>query len=368
MRKISSYLYPNRIQLLADVAGSIPTEYTNVYQRTVKIYKGVDNVLEFDIKNSDQKRLDLTTTPVISDIRLNVMDSQGNALPTSPYTITPSDTLKGIATVVIPSSDVDNLDPQFFRYSVIAIKDSNTIPLYADARFGAVGTIELVGSAMPTIKPGRVYDTYTAEIDLKGHPTYHTSAIPATFYEAVPTEALSFAVDLVGFTGSVWIESTKQSTLNTEAWKAGPYVDSYSFDNFTGTWESDGNMIGDIKYFRVSFTTPLANGLGASFTVTQHEGSYIVGVRAGGTGYAIGSQIVVLGSVLGGTDGINDLRITVTGLDNQGGGASSYAVSSVTNVVGSGISAPGTATYTVTGTNYTGKVERITAYNGLFCL
>ena len=368
MRKISSYLYPNRIQLLADVAGSIPTEYTNVYQRTVKIYKGVDNVLEFDIKNSDQKRLDLTITPVISDIMLNVMDSQGNALPTSPYTVTPSDTLKGIATVTIPGSDVANLDPQFFRYSVVATKDTNTIPLYADSRFGAVGTIELVGSAMPIIKPERVYNTYTSEIDLKGHPTYHTSAIPATFYEAVPTEALSFAVDLVGFTGSVWIESTKQSTINTEAWKAGPYVDSYSFESFTGTWESQGNMIGDIKYFRVSFTTPLSNGVGASFVITQDNGNYIVGVRSGGTGYAIGSQIVVLGSVLGGTDGINDLRITVTGLDNQSGGSSSYSVSSVTNVTGTGVSAPGTATYIVTGTNYTGKVEKVTVYSGLFCL
>ena len=31
MQKIQSYLYTNRIQLLADVAG-FTTEYTNVYQ------------------------------------------------------------------------------------------------------------------------------------------------------------------------------------------------------------------------------------------------------------------------------------------------------------------------------------------------
>ena len=80
MRKISSYLYPNRIELLANVAG-FTTEYTNVYQRTVKIYKGVDNVIEFDIKNADQKRIDLSENPVLTDLYLNVMDAQGNALP-----------------------------------------------------------------------------------------------------------------------------------------------------------------------------------------------------------------------------------------------------------------------------------------------
>jgi hypothetical protein len=358
MQKISSYLYPNRIQLLADVAG-FSTEYTNVYQRIIKIYKGVDNVIELDVKNADQKRINIATS--IDNMKVNVMDASGNAVGVYEVSVYPQDgAKKGLAYFTIDADSLSVLNPQFLRYSVTHTVAGNPQVLYADARFGAVGTIELVGSAMPTIKPSRVYDTYTAEIDLKGHPTYHTSAIPATFYEAVPTQEFSFAVELRGFTGSVWIESTKQSTINTEAWKAGPYVSSYSFDSFTGTWEPDPITVGDIKYFRVSFTTPLSNGLGASFTVTQHEGSYIVGVRSGGTGYAIGSQIVVLGSVLGGVDGINDLRITVTGLDNQGGGASSYAVSSVTDVIGTGVSAAGTATYTVTGTNYTGKVEKIT--------
>ena len=78
MQKISSYLYPNRIQLLANLA-SFNVEYTNVYQRTIKIYKGVDNVLEFDIKNADQKRLDLITTPLVSNLKLNLMDEIGRA-------------------------------------------------------------------------------------------------------------------------------------------------------------------------------------------------------------------------------------------------------------------------------------------------
>ena len=39
MQKISSYLYSNRVILLANLAG-FTVEYTNVYQRTIKIYNG----------------------------------------------------------------------------------------------------------------------------------------------------------------------------------------------------------------------------------------------------------------------------------------------------------------------------------------
>ena len=275
MQKISSYLYPNRIELLADLAG-FNVEYTNVYQRIVKIYNGIDNTLEFDIKNADQKRLELVTSPTITNIELNVMDASGQALPNSPYTLTPHTTLKGIATVTIPQEDLVDLADQYLTYSVTAAKDGKDIMLYGDSRFGATGKMELVGNAMPTFRNDRIYKTFTAEIDLNGHPTYHSSAIPATFYEAVKTETISFDVALKGFTGSVWLEATEQSTLNTEAWKRTPYIDSYTFEDFTGTWTSSNNQIGDYKYYRISYTTPRSNGVGASFNVNIESNVYTV--------------------------------------------------------------------------------------------
>lgn len=362
MQKISTYLYPNRIQLLADLAG-FTTEYTNVYQRNVKVYQGVDNVLEFDIKNADQKRLELVTSPTITDLALNVMDESGNALPNSPYTVTPSTTIKGIATAIIPSADLEGFTPQYFRYSVTATKDTNTIPLYADSRFGAVGTIELIGSAMPTVRAERNYQDFTATIDLKGFPTYHSSAIPATFYEAVTTQSLSFDVSLKGFTGSVWLEATKESTINTEAFKGTPYLHSQTFTDFTGTWQSLDNPINNYHYFRISYATPTMNGVGASFEVERSNGHYTVTVRSGGTGYAVTSQLKVLGSVVGGVDGINDLIITVTHVDASSAGfTSSYAVSSITSVSTTGTAAAGTGKYIVTGTNITGTVDNIRVY------
>lgn len=359
MQKISTYLYPNRVQLLADLAG-FDVEYTNVYQRIVKIYNGIDNTIEFDIKNADQKRIELVSSPVITQIELNVMDVTGKALPNSPYTVTPHTTLKGIAVVTIPQEDLVDLDEQFLVYSVTALKDGHDVMLYGDSRFGATGKMELVGSAMPVIRDDRVYTSFTAEIDLKGTPTNHSSAIPSTFYEAVPTETISFDVSIKGFTGSVWVEATKASTISAESFKHADYLASTTVADFTGNWTNE-QPIGEYKYFRVSYSTPHANGIGSSYEVTRSNGSYSVVVRSGGTGYSPGSQMKVLGSVLGGVDGVNDLILTVTHTDATSAGfVSSYSVSSVTAVSWTGIAETGTATYIVTGNNITGTVDKIT--------
>ena len=70
MQKISSYLYPNRIRLLANLT-TFNVEFTSVYQRTVKLFKGVDNTLEFEVINADQKRVDITQ---FIDFSLNIME------------------------------------------------------------------------------------------------------------------------------------------------------------------------------------------------------------------------------------------------------------------------------------------------------
>jgi hypothetical protein len=296
------------------------------------------------------------------------MDASGQALSNSPYTVTPLNqtTLKGLASVTIPQEDLVNLQNQYLTYSVTAVKDGRDVILYGDSRFGATGTIELVGNALPVFRDERVYKTFTAEIDLKGHPTYHSPAIPATFYEAEKTSTLSFDVSLKGFTGSVWLEATEQSTINTEAWKKAPYIDSQTFEDFTGIWQPDYQSstnipIGENKYFRISYTTPLSNGVGASFSVVLSDNSYTVTVRSGGTGYAVGSKIKVLGSTIGGVDGINDLTITVSAVDGVSANyPSSYSVSSISAVTISGTAPVGSGTYIVTGTNLTGTVDKIT--------
>lgn len=365
MQKISTYLYPNRIELLID-STPFSVEYTNVYQRNVKIYQGIDNIIEFDIKNADQKRIDLHT---ISDIEMTVMDQSGNELPTSPYPISVSN-LRGIGTVIIPREDLANLSDQYLRYSVSAIQDNHEVLLYADTRFSAVSTIEFLTQARPKRRSKRIFKSFIAEIDYRGNPIYHSSAIPVTFYEAVPTTRMNFSIYVKGFVGSIWLEATTRDAITHESFKSlgkpwGSWNRSSTDGTFTGLIPyGTGTPVGEYTYMRVSFQTPSINGLGASFKVTNTGTSYLVEIDRGGTGYSNGSVISVPGSQIGGQDTTNDLLITVTGLDTGGSGMSpnSYRVSSINGITWSGVAGLVPGTYMVTGTNYTGVVDRVEVF------
>ncbi len=57
------------------------------------------------------------------------------------------------------------------------------------------------------------------------------------------------------------------------------------------------------------------SGSGATFDVTISDGVATVAVNAVGDGYKVGDTITILGSAIGGTDGVNDLTLAVSTLD-----------------------------------------------------
>lgn len=257
MQKVQSYLYPNRVILIANLAG-FTVENTIVYAKTVKIYKGIDNVIQFDVQNADQKRLDLVTDSLIENIQVNVMDSSNNALPGSPYEVTPL-SIKGIVEVTIPASDLTNINHQFLKYSVTATDSgSRNILLYTDSRFSAVGKIEVIETAVPTVRPARIFNTFAGEIDLKGYIMHRSSAIPAKFYEAIPTTQLTFELDFVdGFIGTVYIEGTTDMTISVNSFLHATKIQSHTFDvAFTGEYAFPVIDIGDFTYFRITWKWP----------------------------------------------------------------------------------------------------------------
>jgi hypothetical protein len=247
MQKISSYLYSNRIQLIADVTAldaTYPVEWKIVYQRPVKIYKGVDNVIELDVKNADQKRIDIFG----KTIKFVVMDQTDKEINT--YTATVLDdgsttpALKGLAKVTIAEGDLTALDPQYLKYSVYMLNsDSTKTLIYGDTRFGGHGTLEVLSGIIPKIRPTQTYDDFQQETNYQGLTlaeriiTYYSTAIPVKFYEAEPTTSVEITVTLTDFVGTVGIQGTKKATIGHEAFKDAPFNTTQVFDegDITGT-------------------------------------------------------------------------------------------------------------------------------------
>lgn len=159
MQKISSYLYSNRISVVANLA-SFTVEYIPVYQRNIKIYKGMKNTVEFDIRNADQKRISLTNY----NLKCLIMDNFNKEVLTVDVDPVPNTT--GLAIMTIYAQDIAYIHPQFLKYTLYILgENEHKTPLYGDTQFGIGGVIDLKSGAMPEIPDPQIIDNFIYLVD-----------------------------------------------------------------------------------------------------------------------------------------------------------------------------------------------------------
>jgi hypothetical protein len=232
MQKISSYLYPNRINVVADVA-VFPVRYKIVYQNRIKIYQGVDNVLTVDVKNSDQKRIDLgSLLGEDESLKMSVQDILGKEFLLAD--VTPSAT-KGLATVNIQETDLVNLDPQFLNFTIYKINadDTKTV-FYADTQFGIKGNMELVGNALTTETAPRYITRFgpiTATDPKPNITTYYSDAVEIrqpNYLDEAANDSVDLDFIFKGLDAEVTVEYTNEVVI-------GANIDWITLETFTVT-------------------------------------------------------------------------------------------------------------------------------------
>ena len=142
MQLIPRYLYKNKVDIVSNDIGFV-TEYKPVYSRQIKIYKGIDNTVQFRFLNADQKPIDISAEDIkfvaYSESNVKVLELSATATAT-----------KGLATLTIGKTDLEDLLQQYLTYTVYFDDGSAGQTLtYANSHFGAAGTIFLDGSALP---------------------------------------------------------------------------------------------------------------------------------------------------------------------------------------------------------------------------
>lgn len=153
MQKISTYLYSNRILAIEDLS-PFSVEFKIMYARTIKLYKGLRNVVEFDIRNADQKRVDLTNY----NIKCVIMDQNSTEIVTK--TVSRVSNTTGLAHVSIEPGDIEYLKPQFLKYTLYRETDGIKLPFYIDSSFSVIGKIDLLDGAVPKISAPMIIDTF----------------------------------------------------------------------------------------------------------------------------------------------------------------------------------------------------------------
>ena len=139
MQIVSRYLVTNKtVLVIDDISTGIITEYRKLYEKNLKAWRGIDNTFAFEIKNGDQKLVDITGyTPVFrafDEYKQEVLNIQG----------TPTGT-KGRFDVTVSANDLDIVEGQYLSYVVMLLPEDSTTMLltYADTQFDAEGTIEI---------------------------------------------------------------------------------------------------------------------------------------------------------------------------------------------------------------------------------
>lgn len=243
MQLTPRYLVDNFTYVLSSETGFV-VEYRPVYSRQLKVYRGIDNALQFRLLNADQKPMFVEGTPVFV-----AFDENGNQIIERECTVTDDSTtaLKGMFEVTITENDLLNIKEQYLKYNIY-INDGNARTLtYANRNFDSAGIIFVNGDSFPGVKASKVVtnwyaegDFYFATLDENGE---RLSADPGlNGNEALHT----VAVYSNGYVGNLVVQATLENTTDPSYWAD---VVTLTFDG-TETEPVPANFNGVYSYIR----------------------------------------------------------------------------------------------------------------------
>ena len=215
-----SYYIPRQTVVL--YSGSSPRRYQTVYAKNLKIHKGIDNQLQFQFLNQDQKPVNITGKTI--NCRLLSYDGSEVILQKALTLLYP---LTGLATLQVLSSETLEMDTTLCYYSLTISESTFEYPIFVDDSSGGRGVIEVVNSVLPTFNP-------SIQIDIPNH-TVPTLADPVTFYSApyVPknTSFFTFQTQFTGYMGTLRVQGSV--TGNASEWF---YIsDEVTYSGYTNT-------------------------------------------------------------------------------------------------------------------------------------
>jgi len=353
MQLISVYLYPNKVEAYTNAFSDWTEErYRKVYNRNLKIYRGVDNRIDFQVRNADEKVQTISGTVIVFSL---TNKETGELLLQKDCIVQSNQT--GKVYVNLSESNMRNIEPGQYIYCLhseirTAIDANNYIaaskkPLYIDSQYAVNATIEIYGDVFGEVQPS--YETVAFEeriaYDTDRTSTYYSSIISANPELTTPQSVHTFQINLTDYFGQIVIEASQEITAAPEVWTDVATLDS------AGRNILYQNIIGKYNWFRIRHKPSLTSAL-ARFTIEQTILlEYNVSIGNGGLGYQIGDTVVFKGSILGGEQPTNDLTITVTNVDDNG---------AITEYVWAGISYNGVRTFVLTDPAQTyGSVDKV---------
>lgn len=299
-----------------------------MYNRNIKVYRSSDNKLDLQIKNGDQKPVNIVNRHLV----FNLFSQDTNKLLLSKDCDIISN--NGRAEITLTQKELNDLDEGFYNYSLILEQRESTSstsylvvssqPLYIDEQFGAISNLEIAGDVLGSIRSTNEIKEFSyvnprTQGELESL-FFISSIIDARPTATNPQTLHTFQIYFTDFDGKITIQGSMSKGSAPEKWvDIGDDAISPGGNNF----QNDGNSViyknvtGKWNWFRIKQTGHSGNSV--SFVIEQTTlGNYVVGIRTGGSNYSIGDTLTISGSRLGGSIPENNLVITVTEIDING--------------------------------------------------
>lgn len=185
-----------------------------VYAKPLTLHKGVDNQIQFQFLNQEQKPVDITG----KSITCRILNYQGNELLIQ-KALTLQLPATGIAALILNPAELEDIIPQKCYYTLEIPVGDFDFPVFVDSNAGARGDISIVNSVLPSFVPSYEVTIPTSQAFPNVNVDMYANSNSLTYYsstvETNDNPVLTLQARYEGFTGNVAIMG---STIADSDW------------------------------------------------------------------------------------------------------------------------------------------------------
>ena len=238
------FLYTQR-QIVVLLSGYSPRRYMPVYAKPLTLHRNVDNQIQFQFLNQEQKPVDITG----KQITCRIINYEGNVILLQ-KSLTLQLPATGIAAIEVSAAELVPIDPQKCFYSLEIPVGAFNYPVFVDQNAGGRGDMDIVNSILPNFVPSIEVSIPTGQAFPNNNPNQNSQP-DVTYYSSViessDSPILTFQVKLSEYYGNVDIEG---STTVSGGWYP---ITSNTYNDTTDTIGYTIN--GFHPFVRIGFTS-----------------------------------------------------------------------------------------------------------------
>jgi hypothetical protein len=259
MQTLPVYLYPNTLDVILDLDPTTRGAYRVMYQRDLKIQKGIKNKIRIQFKNSDQKRITIDPDSIYV---FSMFDPNNQMLLIEKQLVVLDDGTfanRGIAELTLTESDTMDLPIDDYQFAIKYMdpSDGTYLPAYSNTYYGMAGFLTVAQDVYPMLQPSQEITAFQQTYDDSIQAYRWISGNIYAYPEYNENTALhTAAVYMTNFSGTVLVQGTLYNS--PDYYNRYVTISSQNYTNFSGI--DYFNFNGIFSYVRFQFIPATAPG------------------------------------------------------------------------------------------------------------